>query len=127
MKELDPGHTYELASYDGGVSQHLIFMKREGDGYPFNVGQYPGTNCQEVIRALIARVKYLNKQSHVYDNKIILEDLRDALLAFEKRACDRSGRSFPLLEYLSTYNMHVEEMPFCSKCGHIGCHGNCHE
>jgi hypothetical protein len=46
----DPGHSYYLSVYDRltlvDTSHHaLVFMKREGPGYPFNVGSYPGTNC----------------------------------------------------------------------------------
>jgi hypothetical protein len=115
MKTIDPGHFYELDSYDGGRQLVLRFMKRIGDGYPHNVGPpYPGTNCQEVIRALIDRVKYLNMQTPHAQNEVILEGLRSALTAFEVRAAERHGREL-LIE------QPIEHMPSCEVCGHVDC------
>lgn len=61
MKVIDPGHVYELAHLDGQHVERLVFVKREGDGYPGNFGHHEGTNLQEVLRALIDRVEYLNR------------------------------------------------------------------
>lgn len=117
MKVIDQGHHYDLAIYDEDdrTTQHLLFMKREGPGYPFNVGHHAGTNCQEVIRALIDRVKYLERQIECPENAVILAGLRSALLAFEIRAARRHGRELPGLP------IEVENMPTCDVCGHIGC------
>lgn len=115
MKIIDPGHFYELNSFDGGRQLVLRFMKRIGDGYPHNVGPaYPGTNCQEVIRALIDRVKYLHMQIPHSQNGIILDGLRSALVAFEVRAAERHDR-----ELIITRTIELE--PSCKKCGHVGC------
>lgn len=121
MKEIDAGHEYLLDSYDGGDPVRLTFMKREGEGYPFNAGHHPGTNCQEVIRALIARVQYLQKQIPCDENDQIVNDLRSALWKFELRAAKRHGRAsvFPWRE---TYQpVPIESQPACTHCGHVGC------
>ena len=69
-------------------------MKREGKGYPGNVGHYAGTNCQEVLRVLIDRVKYLEGQIPCRENSLIISSLRTALWHFESRAADRHNREF---------------------------------
>ncbi len=115
MKEIDAGHEYELNSYDGKQPNRLVFVKREGEGYPFNVGHHPGTNCQSVIRALIARVKYLQKQIPCVENQVVIRKLRESLWHFEIRAAQRHGRQLP------DFPIEIEAMPTCLTCGHIGC------
>lgn len=117
MKVVDAGHEYLLDSYDGGDPVLLTFVKREGGGYPFNVGHYPGTNCQEAIRALIDRVKYLQKQIPCDENRFVIDYLRRALWQFEIRAARRHGRS------LEFEQPEIELVPTCAGCGHIGCDG----
>lgn len=117
MRVIDEGHHYELDVFDqdGGARCLLRFMKRVGDGYPYNMQPtYPGTNCQEVIRALIDRVKWLHKQIPHPQNGVILDALRAALVAFEVRAAERHGR-----ELLITRTIEFE--PSCKRCGHIDC------
>lgn len=115
MKVLDQGHHYELDSFDGGKPQYIRFMKRIGEKYPHNIGPaYPGTNCQDVLRALIDRVEYLDWQIPHLQNEVILGALRDALTAFEVRAAERHGREL----FLSTI---IEHEPTCRRCGHISC------
>lgn len=123
MKEVDLGHEYLLDSYDGGKPIRLVFVKREGEGYPFNVGHHPGTNCQEVIRALIARVKYLQQQVPCEENERVIADLRSCLWAFEQRAAKRHGRASVLPWQEQYQSVPVEEQPTCANCGHIGCAG----
>lgn len=123
MKAIDPGHAYDLDVLDDqrGVPERLVFVKREGKNYPGNVGHHPGTNCQEVIRALIDRVKYRDAQIPDNRNNEILNDLRHALWIFELRAAERYGRDFGIGDRLHR----IEEVPTCSRCGHIGCNDSC--
>lgn len=135
MKVLDPGHAYKLNWLDGypevaglGSRPHssmsedvLIFVKREGNKYPGNIGHYPGTNIQEVLRSLIDRVKYLNNQLFDERNIDILNYLRQCLYLLEERAAERHNRPIFLLIG------NIEEMKTCSVCGHIGCNGVCHD
>lgn len=126
MRVIDPGHQYFLSQLDQPettyAEQILTFVKREGEGYPGNGSSYPGTTTQEVLRALIDRIKYVDKQIHDERNDQILYHLRGAIFELEMRAAERHGRVLP------TFNFYTIEMvPVCEKCGHIGCEGGCHE
>jgi hypothetical protein len=118
MKVIDPGHKFLLQSYDGGEPQALVFMKREGPAYPFNLGHHSGTNCQEVIRALIERVKYLQHQVACDENETIIQLLRQSLRLFEYRAAQRRGQTVPQIA-----REELELLPTCPTCGHIECPG----
>lgn len=112
MKELDPGHSFDLQCFDGVFTQTLVFMKRMGEKYPNNTSIYPGTNLQEVLRALISRVKYLQKQIPCFHNLLILFCLRVSFNLLELRAAQRHKRKFKFI-YV------IELLPFDSKDGHI--------
>ena len=64
MKVIDPGHSYLLRSYDGGGPSRLTFVKRcdPPEKYPGNWNAHPGTQIQEVLRALMERCQYINNQ-----------------------------------------------------------------
>lgn len=72
MKVLDQGHKYQLDTLDGKEPEILTFVKREGDKYPGNVGSYSGTTTQEVLRVLIDRTKYVDKQIPARENGLII-------------------------------------------------------
>lgn len=130
MKVIDPGHLYELDMLDVNPTefpwqQTLQFVKRIGPGYPGNEGKpEAGTNCQEVIRVLIDRVKYLNGQIPSEYNDNILFGLRYALNAFEARAAERHGRNWNVTR-AKYAEQHIEHWPTCPHCGHIDCEGAC--
>lgn len=128
MRVIDPGHKFALPHLDGDGEEIITYVKREGPGYPGNVGHYPGTNLQEGFRAEIARVKYLDQQDRCVENKLILNNLRDCIRLLEERAARRHGRrpDWRLYEKngLET-NDAIEFLPYCLKCGHIGCKGDC--
>ena len=125
MEVLDPGHNYRVDIYDNYAKDldriEIIFMKREGDSYPGNKGTWPGTNCQELIRVLIDRIKYLDNQIPCDENKYILTDLRRALCNFETRAAIRHKFAENEINF-KTEN--IENEPHCLTCGHILCHGH---
>lgn len=126
MRILDPGHRYWLDMLDIEGDQRqgaemLTFVKRKGRRYPGNLSCYPGTNCQEVLRALIDRVKHLNSQIADPHNEPILLHLREALWLFESRAAKSYGRAFPSFEHFEA----IEEEPTCPDCAHIRCDGEC--
>lgn len=75
------GHNYTLDHLDGDSFEHLTFVNR-------TIGE-PGTNNQEVIRALIDRVKYLEDEVHWEGNEKILYHLRMALVLHEARHLER--------------------------------------
>jgi hypothetical protein len=123
METFDPGHTYWLDQLDGDGRALLIFVKREGEGYPGNVGHYQGTTMQEVIRALIARAKYVHAQIPDGRNPMIVKHLRGALLWLEDRAAERHGRT--LDPNIWNVDREIEDIPTCSGCLHVGCEGGC--
>lgn len=122
MQVKDTGHAYLLNTLDGAPAQMevLRFVKREGPGYPGNVGSYPGTTSQEVLRALIQRARYVNNQEYHVANTIAIANMRTIVWLYEMRAANRHGRpiDFDLED--------AEYGPLCGKCGHIGCSGECH-
>ena len=68
MRVLDPGHTYQLKILDGNLGdfETLCHVKRIGTNYPGNIAPaYPGTTTQEVLRAEIDRLRYVNTKYHV--------------------------------------------------------------
>ena len=115
MEVLDPGHLYALNILDGEGVEVLRFVKREGSDYPGNADAYAGTNLQEVLRACIDRVKYLNAQISDPSNALVIEHLREAIRLLEERAARRHGRAFV------TGEGQIECEPTCARCGHVGC------
>lgn len=116
MKILDAGHKYVVDGLDGGSPQIIIFVKRDGDNFPFNFGHYSGTNCQEVLRVLIDRTEYLLKQKPCAETEAALGCLKTALLLYELRAARRHEH------FLDLYS--VDELMYglpCKECGHIKC------
>lgn len=122
MHVLDPGHMYRLRWLDGGSFGVLRFVKRSGEGYPGNIGNYPGTTTQEVLRALIDRTQYVDNQIPCGENLEVLDHLRQAIYFLEERAADRHGRTLVLTEDEMEC---IETLPTCDKCNHIGCQGEC--
>jgi hypothetical protein len=126
MKVIVPGHVYHLDIYDIPKQAMapvvwLGFMRRIGPGYPGNVDASSGTNCQEVLRVLIDRVKYLDNQQHSVYNLAILDKLRSALLMFELRAKEMKRQKLPRLDVDK-----IETYPACEVCGHIFCREHKH-
>jgi hypothetical protein len=121
MRIIDPGHLYELDHLDGDKKELLRFVKREGPGYPGNVGHYEGTNMQEVTRSLIDRCFYTYNQVPCTETMAALQSYRNGLLFLELRAARRHGRLLDLRGQVA-----LELLPVCKKCGHIGCGGACH-
>ena len=122
MRIVDPGHVYRLQVLDGGeqhTEQTLTFVKREGAKYPGNVGQHPGTNIQEVLRACIDRLHYLDNQAPSGFNTTAIDHIVKALHGLEMRAAYRHGRQAPSV-YDAVY------AATCIKCGHVECVGECH-
>ncbi len=121
MRVIDPGHRYALTQLDGDQEELLTFVKREGHGYPGSVGHHAGTNIQEVLRALIDRIEYVNGQIPHWRNRHALVHLRQAFEDMEQRAAERHGRI--LFQTVADEPMHLR--PFCTKCGHVGCPEAC--
>lgn len=129
MRVFDPGHCYELDQLDEGHDewrQLLHFVKRVGPGYPGNEAPaHAGTTIQEVLRALIDRLKYVREQSALQQDTLsygldfrCIKHLREVLWILEERAARRHGRPWPCV---GANAPEIENIPTCEGCGHIGC------
>jgi len=93
MKIIEPGHIYELnwldrnlnPSYDAEnpTANRIIFVNREKGT------EHPGTQTQEVIRALINRTQHCDNCLRWKGNDLIVYHLRMALILHEARALER--------------------------------------
>ncbi len=91
MKIIDEGYKYELDSLEGGESQLLWFKKtNEVDGKL--ITQHDGTSNEEIIKALINRLHYLNEWMYDSFNSEALIHLENALDALHARQSDRKAR-----------------------------------
>ena len=71
MRVIEPGHIYELVSFDGYAPNLLIFVNREADW------EHPGTINQEVLRAEID-VLDVDEQTPWDGNADLIADLVEA-------------------------------------------------
>jgi hypothetical protein len=86
MECIKPGHTYfvKLLDSESEYNDQIIQFVDRGHGT-----DKPGTTCQELLRVLIDRVQFLEKELHWDRNNEIIFHLRKALLLFEIRALER--------------------------------------
>lgn len=114
VRTLDAGHLYELGSLDGQCQQTLRFVKRcdlsNPKRYHGNTNSYPGATLQIVVRALLARVGYLQGQIWCPENWIAAKLMQTAVWLWEFRAARRHGRSYWHGLRFAT------EAPICGKC-----------
>ncbi len=115
MKILDSGHSYLLDCLDGDTKISLDFVKRVGPNYPRNKDAHTGTTTQEVLRALIDRIKYVQMQKQWHENVLVLQCLRMALWLLESRAHKARNEMF------NRSPIGIEDLKTCSTCLHIDC------
>jgi hypothetical protein len=119
VKVLDKGHLYELNCFDGISPLYLRFVKRDGLKYPGNIGCYPGTTTQEVLRVLSDRSRYVNGQNWCIETARSAQMIQGALFYLENRAARLHGRA-PMESHAE-----AEFGVCCCVCGHVGCNGEC--
>lgn len=98
---ITPGHTYSLDQLDGEGRHHLQFVQR----HPHPPKQ--GTTNQEVCRALIDRVKFLNAEVPWEGNAQIIYHLRMVIALHEARA---------MFRHIEKHDYEIEH----AKLGHDG-------
>jgi hypothetical protein len=120
MVVLDPGHVYLLDELGKDIysTSTLRFVKREGLGYPGNVGNFPGTTTQETLRALIDRARYVNNQQPHWATRFSIPLFQLVIWMYEWRAARRHGL------WLKILPNRIEKCLKCSICGHIACFQN---
>lgn len=115
MIVLDPGHRYAFISLDGNYIQELRFVKREGKKFPGNSGAYSGTIIQDVLRTVIERISYLQKQTWCFENALIYFLLSIVVWLLEFRAARRHRKL-----YMRGLNF-ASKSKMCLTCGHTIC------
>lgn len=121
MRIIDPGHRYHLNILDGinNETHVLQFVKRIGEHYPGNEYPNPGTTIQEVLRACIDRLYYVNNQIRCPESEAAIYNLRMAIWELEVRAKRVKKKTLNL-----TTIKEIETIPTCITCGHIMCTEN---
>lgn len=121
MRVLDPGHRYELNILDGiNENTHpLQFVKRLGEHYPGNITTSPGVTIQEVLRACIDRLYYVNNQIRCPESEAAIYNLRMAIYNLEVRAKRVKKKTLNI-----TTIKEIETISTCITCGHIMCTEN---
>lgn len=123
MKIIDPGHHYLAEGVAGAQPQPITFVKNRGEKYPGNKGEpHAGILSQELIRILIDRTGYLNRQGSCAETEYALSALRQALAWFEVRAARCRGDHIHLWRATA-----LETQPVCEVCGHNCCGRENHE
>ena len=121
MKVIDPGHDYLLDSLDGGEPIRLTFVKRNEppEKYPGNDSAYPGTQIQEVLRALLERCRYLEGQIPCMQTEAVAAAFEQSLWLLEQRHVERHGDP----DALDIYPISgIDLREYCPECGHIECY-----
>lgn len=92
MRKIDKGHKYELKN-STEPHQILTFIKKTPipDSDKLEL-VYDGTTNEEVLKALIDRIEYLNSVVASRENQYIITLLKKALMWSEKRTHDRKKR-----------------------------------
>lgn len=127
MIEVEPGHRYDLQVLDHrelhtreSAVVRLAFVKRTGLKYPGNENEHPGTTLQEVLRACVARLIYVNNQLPNEHTHLARLNIEGAIFELESRAAELAKRDAGFSIHEAVYGT------TCSKCGHIQCKGECH-
>lgn len=89
MEILETGHKYKLDHLESKGHEVLTFIRRSSGVVDYGSGEHPGTNTQEVLRALIDRTKYLDWILPCDETKDAIWHLRQALYCYEARAWER--------------------------------------
>lgn len=89
MRILEAGHKYRLDHLESDGHETLTFIRRSSGAVDYGEGEHPGTNSQEVLRALIDRTIYLDWVLGCDESKDAIWHLRQALYCYEARAWKR--------------------------------------
>ena len=88
------GHINELKNFETDGSQTITFVKKgpASEGSTEMITEIPGTTNEEVLKALINRMQYLNTKFYSRENSIVITRLEEALMWLGKRTADRIER-----------------------------------
>lgn len=100
MEVINQGHVYKLNNNKSPGHTILTFFKDE----EINGEGFEGTTNQEVLRALIDRIKFLDSQKPHPVNDEIINCLRKAIVLHEQRHLDRLLEKGVEIENLKTFS-----------------------
>ena len=103
MDILDKGHKYRLSDNKSETNSNTLTFYKDAS---INLMGYEGTTNQEVIRALIDRVQFLDAQIHHQFNDRIIKHLRMALVLHEMRHLERLVDHGTAVEKIPALNGH---------------------
>lgn len=111
MKIVEPGHVYLLDNLGDPGAQTLTFIRRNSDAvtHPF---EHPGTNTQEVMRALIDRTNFLDGVLPSVETRDAAYYLRMALFCYEARAWRRKQADQNKTDSINEYVERYGDTPF---------------
>lgn len=97
MKVITVGHKYELPSFENGTPQTIQFIEKTqvttGPDHTKLETVNDGTTNEEVLKALIDRLQYLNGKFPCRENAIVITKLEESLMWLNKRTADRLARN----------------------------------
>jgi len=97
MKNLVPGHSYELKNFDKpeekGQTLQFIHKEPKEEGSTELVVISDGTTNEEVLEALIDRITFLQSKFPCKENACCITHLQEGLMWLEKRTNDRIKRN----------------------------------
>lgn len=94
MKNLVPGHRYELENFEekDQKGQMLQFIHKEPNENGDLVTVSDGTTNEDLLSALIDRMSFLQSMFPCKENACCITKLEEALMWLEKRTRDREKR-----------------------------------
>ena len=96
MKNLVPGHTYELPNFENtdkpGQELQFIHKVPSKDDPTQLVTVADGTTNEAVLEAMLDRMMYLQSAFPCKENACCITHLQEALMWLEKRTRDREKR-----------------------------------
>lgn len=92
---VDPGHRYTVNTMEGKQTDIIFINKRLAEGQPAGTLEtvHDGLTNKAVIAVLISRMHYLQAINPCNENEEVLQGLKIAQNAIERRACDRQMRN----------------------------------
>lgn len=93
MKNIIPGHTYEMSTFEGGTATLQFIHKEPVENTTELKTISDGVTNEEVIEVLLDRLNFLQSKFPCRENALAITKLDEALLWLNKRTADRIKRN----------------------------------
>lgn len=111
MKVIENGHVYYLEHLEARGHELLTFIRRNSAAITHE-SEHPGTNTQEVLRALIDRTEFLDHVIPSVETRDAAWHLRMALFCYEARAWRRKQAKQNKTAEVNEYEDRYKDVPF---------------